>query len=375
MIPQKKPSWLQGDNEYSFKFIVEKSEQEKQKKKSSHQEPKRPRGVFRKILLFLLLFSLGGAGLYFWSLTPINPNSRAHQVVIIPYGASLRQVGGLLEKRDLIRNKYLFELYAKISSKKMMIKAGRYRLDQGMAMPKIAKSLEQGTPEGLRVTIPEGFTANEIAELLAKRGLVNKEKFLMALKDPQIMKDVLGEYYQNEITPEGYLFPDTYQLSINADEVEVLKVMMKQFVEVFKENFATVPAKKVKEVVIMASLIEKEAKVAEERAVIAGVFYNRLQRRYPLQSCATVQYALGERKKSLTYKDVRIDSPYNTYKYRGLPPGPIANPGIASLTAAIHPKQVDYMYFVAKSNGEHVFSETYEQHLKVQQQMKHENHE
>ncbi len=378
MIPQKKPSWLQGNDDYSFKFIVEESEQttKGRKKKSSSQEPKPERRGFGKFWLFLLCCLLGVGGFSFWAFGPIKQNSRAHQVVIIPYGASLRQVGNLLEKRDLIRNKYLFELYAKFISREITIKAGRYRLDQGMSMPIIVKALQEGTYEGVRVTIPEGLTNKEIADLLSQRGLVDHEKFITVLQDSKIAKEILGEYYQNMTSLEGYLFPDTYEFPINADETEVVKVMLKRFMEVFKTNFADVPVGKVKEILTMASLVEKEAKAAEERTIIAGVFYNRLQRHIRLESCATVQYALqyerGERKKTLTYKDVKIDSPYNTYKNSGLPPGPIANPGIASLTAAVHPEKVDYLYFVAQANGRHIFSATYKQHLEAQRRMKNE---
>jgi UPF0755 protein len=235
-----------------------------------------------------------------------------------------------------------------------------------MSVPAIVHELRRGIPPSLKITIPEGLNNKEVAELFSQKGLVNLASFTDALKDHSAIYELLDDYHI-KTGMEGYLFPDTYNFELNASiEKEIIHKMILRFKDVYEQNFPEIPVNKRKEIVIIASLVEKEAKKPEERPIIAGVFYNRLRRGYALQSCATVQYSLGKRKERLYYKDLQVESPYNTYLHQGLPPGPIANPGLASLKAAVNPAQVSYLYFVAKPDGSHVFSTTFEQHLKAQ---------
>jgi len=201
--------------------------------------------------------------------------------------------------------------------------------------------------------------------MIAAVNLVSREEFLEAAAKGEFDYDFLTGVPHGEKRLEGFLFPDTYQFEADATAEEIINVMLKRFGEVYNEEYrrrAQELGLSTLEVVTMASIVEKEAKLDEERAVIAGVFYNRLKKNWKLESCATVQYLLGEPKAELSYKDLEIDSPYNTYKYYGLPPGPIASPGKASLEAALYPEEVDYLFFRANPDGSHTFSRTLAEH-------------
>lgn len=317
--------------------------------------------VLVSVVLVLLFI-----GYYCWNLAPTDSGNKDFYVFKVPYGSSLRQISQTLAKNHLIRSQFVFELYVRLNPHQRMAKAGYYRISPGMSVPDIVSELRRGIAQSVRITIPEGLDNQEIAALLAQKGLVNPQSFLNAARDSALVNQLAG----NEQTlsgTEGYLFPDTYNFELNATvEKQIIQKMFLRFQEVFQKNFQQISADRRKEIVIIASLVEKEARKPEERPIIAGIFYNRLRLGYPLQSCATVQYSLGKRKERLYYKDLQVNSPYNTYLHQGLPPGPISNPGLASLKAAAYPAQVQYLYFVAKPDGTHIFSTTYQQHLNAQ---------
>jgi UPF0755 protein len=316
------------------------------------------------VIMVLTVFIL--AVLYFvWNLAPVEPGARTTHIFEVPYGASLRQVCQTLEKQGIIRSKTIFEIYVRLNPTKRMTKAGHYQIGPGMSVPRLVSELVSGKPRLIRITIPEGLTVKKIAALLAQKGLVDRERFIRLANDPNLVNRVL-KTIQVKNGAEGYLFPDTYEFDLDATEADIITAMLKQFEKVYNRNFVTSAQKRLAEVVTVASIVEKEAKDAAERPVIAGVFYNRLRRNLALQSCATVQYVLGERKERLLYRDLQVQSAYNTYLHSGLPPGPIANPGLESLKAAVFPLEVTYLFFVAKPDGTHIFSNTYEEHLRAQ---------
>jgi UPF0755 protein len=318
-------------------------------------------GILGSIVMIMLL-----VGWYGWNLTPTNFGSNDSHIFKIPYGYSLREVGQLLAKKHFIRSKLVFEIYVRLNPRQRMAKAGYYQINAGMSVPAIVHELRRGLPQSVKITIPEGLDNQEMANLLAQKGLVNPVSFLTMTKDQKLIDKLFGE---EQVTSgmEGYLFPDTYNLELNTMvEKQIIHKMLLRFKEVFQQNFGQILPSRRKEILIIASLVEKEAKKPEERPIIAGIFYNRLRLGYALQSCATVQYSLGKRKERLYYRDLQVNSPYNTYLHQGLPPGPIANPGLASLKAAVFPASVNYLYFVAKPDGTHIFSTTYQQHLNAQ---------
>ncbi len=313
--------------------------------------------------VFFLLILIGLA----WNLTPVSPGKSDLQLVEIEYGSSLREVSRLLKDKKIIRSQFVFEAYVRLDLKNRMAKAGWYHIGPGFSVPKLARELHRGTPQNIKLTIPEGLTIKEIGALLERKNLCSQEQFLAKTRDISFINGILGDF-QIGSSLEGYLFPDTYDFALPVSAEEVISKMLQRFKEVFEENFGNLPQTKRREMVIIASLVEMEARRADERPVIAGVFYNRLRLGYRLESCATVQYVLGTHRQ-LYYKDLKVESPYNTYLHYGLPPGPIANPGLASLKAAASPASVRYLYFVAKPDGAHIFSTNYRDHLRAQRQV------
>ncbi|NLW08230.1 MAG: endolytic transglycosylase MltG [Firmicutes bacterium] len=325
--------------------------------------------LLQPLCLLLVVFFCGQVAWIYYGLKPSAVTGQAIRLDV-PRGSSVKEVGRLLEREGLIRNSNSFVWYVYLTGKVRAIKAGRYQLTAGMPFAKIFSELQQGRPVYHRVTIPEGLTQKEITELLAKRGLIDKERFETLLSDRDFLFTYLEEFKPR--SAEGFLFPDTYDFADEASEEEILGVFFRRFLQVWNEIAPTRTGGNLSplQVVILASIIEREAKKEEERPIIAAVFLNRLRLGYPLQSCATVMYALGERKARLLYEDLKVESPYNTYLYRGLPPGPISSPGRASLAAALRPADTDYLYFVARPDGSHSFSRTYREHLRAQRELR-----
>ncbi|MBI3781169.1 MAG: endolytic transglycosylase MltG, partial [candidate division NC10 bacterium] len=239
--------------------------------------------------------------------------------------------------------------------------AGEYEFAPRLSLLEIVRRLEQGRGLVHQVTIPEGFAAQQIARLLAERGLVNWDRFMALLQDRQTVE----QYGLGGESLEGYLFPDTYRLIKGLSEEVIVHRMVRRFQEMLGPEEHTRAEKlgmSVHEIVTLASLIEREAQVPEERPLVSAVFYNRLRRGIPLQSDPTVLYGLSRFSGRLTKANLQAPSPYNTYLKQGLPPGPIANPGRASIMAALHPASSRYLYFVSKNDGTHAFSTTLQEH-------------
>lgn len=286
------------------------------------------------------------------------------QQVIIPRGKDAKEIAKILESRKVIFSKIRFVILTKILGIEDKLKAGEYKFNNKMTTLQIIEKLQKGEVILHKfTTIPEGYNLREIANLLAEKKLVDKDKFLKCCYEVSILREREQKACQSL---EGYLFPDTYEIS-GLKEEAIVKVMVNRFYEITGCNYEAL-ARKVGldfyEAVIMASLIEKEAKVSKERKIISAVFHNRLKRRMPLSSCATVMYSLGRHKRKLSYRDLKINSPYNTYLRIGLPPGPICNPGKEALWAAVNPAPTNYLYFVSLGNGRHKFSKDYNQHIK-----------
>ncbi|HEX3048380.1 MAG TPA: endolytic transglycosylase MltG [Bacillota bacterium] len=315
---------------------------------------------------FILLMFLGIS----WNLAPVQPGVKNTQVFEVRHNASLREVARDLSSHGLIRSSLAFEIYVRLDFKHRMPKAGWYQLSPSMSGARMVRELQRGTPREVRITIPEGRTIKEIADLLAEKGYVDPKQFLAVAGDSKLIRDNLGDELAGDVSglPEGYLFPDTYNFMLPVTETKIISTMLRRFRTVFQENFGKLSTEKRRELVIMASLVEMEARKSEERPIIAGIFDNRLRIGMRLESCATVQYVLGTHK-HLYYKDLKVESPYNTYLHYGLPPGPIANPGLASMKAAAQPAPVRFLYFVAKPDGSHIFSETLNQHDRAQREI------
>ncbi|GGK20127.1 aminodeoxychorismate lyase [Caldalkalibacillus thermarum] len=325
--------------------------------------------VVAAVLLFLSTATLG---VYVYqSLQPVDPHSEQVVEVNIPEGASGREIASILKEQQLIRNEDIFYFFVRMQGG-VNFKAGRHHLSPSMSMPDIVAHLESQTyAESELVTIPEGLTVEQVAERLAEAGLVDQHRFLKLINhgdfsDITFVRDI-PEKEDRPYRLEGFLFPETYHIPQGADEEEIIRIMLREFERRYQDwkELAEDSPYHFYDIVILASLIEREAAVDSERRTIAGVLHNRLEAGMKLQVDATVQYALGEHVERVLYEHLEIDHPYNTYQHEGLPPGPIANPGLDSILAALKPEKHQFKYYVLKNDGtrEHYFAETYKEHL------------
>ncbi len=287
-------------------------------------------------------------------------------MVVVPQESTATQVGQILKDHELIRSPFIFVLYARWKNLDGSLKAGEYLLNNGLSTPEIVSELVDGRLASETITIPEGYTLAQVAELLETKGLASKEEFYAVAAQEDFPYKFLEESPKGERRLEGYLFPDTYRVTRGNSVRSLIDEMLKRFDQEMEDLDYPARAQKVgltlHEAVTLASLVEREAKIDEERPLIAGVIHNRMEKSMLLQIDATVQYALGTNKPQIYYKDLEVDSPYNTYKNSGLPPGPIAMPGRASLLAAVEPAETAYLYYVAKPDGSHAFATNYAEH-------------
>ncbi len=271
----------------------------------------------------------------------------------ITEGMSAMEIINLLEEEGVIKNPKLFRFFLKFAGSSRNLQAGFYEISVRSSYISILQTLIDGSNVYVKVTIPEGFKAEEIALRLYENEIIDDiEKFVKEIEYREL---------------RGFLFPETYKFSKNETVKNVINKMTNQFFKNFSNEYklrAEELGFTLKEIVTLASLIEKEAKVSAERPIISNVFHLRLKKRMRLQSCASVLFAIGEHRDRLLYKDLLIDSPFNTYRNFGLPPTPIANPGIYSLRAALYPAAKDYLFFFSKGDGSHIFSGTYNEHSK-----------
>ncbi len=318
-----------------------------------------PKRIIILLIAVVIFFSLFTLLLFFNS--PSRTGLFASNFVV-EHGDSVIRVAGKLRRAGIIRSKRFFIAIVKIRRLSGEIKAGEYRFDGKLKTNEIVNILNEGTVVTVKFTIPEGLHIAQIAEILEREGIVPAEDFKRASQNPELLRR-FGIPFESA---EGFLFPDTYVVAKNLPADQIVTVMIERFLQALESiSFATNTEDELKRIIIIASLVEREAKIDDERPIIAAVFYNRLMNNKRLESCATVQYVLGKPKERLLYRDLKVDSPYNTYLHKGLPPGPIANPGIESIKAAISPADVNYLFFVSKQDGSHYFSSTYEEHLRA----------
>ena len=312
--------------------------------------------AFAFLLLAGVLLSAGVAQYLVQPARKMGPD----QIFIVHKGATLREVIYDLEKRGIIANKTSLLLWNRLSGHGTKIKAGEYRLNSGMAPLGVLQILSKGNIITHPVTIPEGFTIKQIAEELDKKGLADRAKFSALAEDP----DVVKSYGISGPSLEGYLYPDTYRFGRGQPAISIIDVMVRRFFEVTSPLQERIRGSGMtfQQVVTMASLIEKETGQRGERPVIASVFLNRLKKGMRLESDPTVIYGIRDFNGNLTRKDLSESTPYNTYVIRGLPFGPIANPGEEAIKAVLYPADTDYLYFVSKNNGSHHFSKTLREH-------------
>jgi UPF0755 protein len=292
--------------------------------------------------------------------------------VTIPAGSSFATAVDSLARAKVVSSPRLFRFYASARHRDRDLKAGTYAFQPGASWNDVLDALTRGKGLVHTVTIPEGFALSSIAAVLGRALSVPAESVLVAASDSALRNRL------DVPTPtlEGYLFPDTYTFAEGTSPADAVRLMVARFEQVWKPEWDArlqQLAMSRHDIITLASIVEKEARLAEERPVISAVYHNRLKRGMLLQADPTVQYALGRHVDRVLYKDLEIDSRYNTYKHPGLPPGPIASPGAASIEAALFPANVPYLYFVASPDGHHEFRQTFAEHTEAREQIRREN--
>ncbi|MFZ0036729.1 MAG: endolytic transglycosylase MltG [Candidatus Acidiferrales bacterium] len=296
---------------------------------------------------------------------PYKHYSGESVIVDIPHGTSRWSTAGLLAKNGVIRSRVAFEFFSHWHQRRLL-QAGEYLFEGPMTERQVFWKIANGRINVVSVKIPEGWNMFDIADQLERQKLCSRADFLRVARDPTPILDIAP----HARSLEGFLFPSTYLFGRHTPPDQIAATMVREFRRVWNNlnpdlAIATATTPSLEDTVTLASLVERETPLESERPLVAGVFYNRLHRNYPLQCDPTVQYALalaGRPTQIVRHADLRVDSPYNTYLRPGLPPGPIANPGEASLRAAIDPAKTDFMYFVANDTGGHFFSKTLEEH-------------
>jgi len=322
------------------------------------------------IIIFLIL--IGSLLFYAWRgiYLPKNPNSKEEKIFTIQKGEGTREISSSLEKQGFIQWGPLFRIYTHTKGIAGKLQAGEYSISPSMTIPEIVEKFVDGDVVKIMVTIPEGFTINDIEKRLIENGLdINSE-----------IKTKKAELYKNEFqflaslpddfNLEGYLFPDTYQFSYRITPEEIVKKMLSNLDQKLTSNLReeiSHQGKSIFEIITMASLIEKEVKTFEDKKIVSGILWKRIENNMPLQVDATISYITGGKSNQISVEETKIDSPYNTYKYRGLPLGPICNPGLESIMAAVYPKSSDYWYYLSTPDGQTIFSKTFDEHIKAKE--------
>jgi UPF0755 protein len=293
----------------------------------------------------------------------LTPPGSGDKAVLADFakGSSLKRFADDLEKKGVIRSPRLFVLYARFRGDASRLQAGTYRFTDGLSPVEILREMARGEVYEQRFSLPEGYSIYQVAELLEGRKLFTRERFLAACSDAKL----LAELKLPGKSVEGYLYPSTYGIRPGMDEAATIRAMVEAFRKSVGEMLsnATVPDRLTRhQVVILASVVEKEAVVAGEQPLIASVFLNRLRRGMPLQSDPTAVYGVRAFAGKVRKADIQRDNPYNTYLIKGLPPGPIGNPSASAIKAVLQPAFSNYLYFVAKNDGTHYFSTSLEEH-------------
>ncbi len=341
--------------------------------------------VIRKIVglvILCLVILIGGTAIggYLYvnsALKPVDPDNTDPVKVEIPIGSGVTSIGNILEDKGIVKNSTVFKYYVKFNNE-AGFQAGSYDLTPSMTLNEIVNSLKTGKvmrKAEFKITIPEGLQLDQIAEIIAEKSPYKKDEVEKKLNDKKWLEQLKKEYPElitDEILKkeikrplEGYLYPATYPFYEKHPSLDsILKKMIAQTDEVLAQYQEAMAANGYTphELLTLSSLIEEEATEKADRGKISSVFYNRMEEGMPLQTDPTVLYALGKHKEKTVYKDLKVDSPYNTYQVKGLPPGPIANAGVSSIEAALQPEDTEYYYFLAASNGSVYYSETLDEH-------------
>jgi UPF0755 protein len=320
------------------------------------------------LVLFFMIAGIALTGFAYEIRTAHTAFHGIKKIEIIP-GLGSRKIGELLKHEGLIRSKWAFVIYVSIRREASYLKPGIYAFNDTATIPDIARDLTSGAAE-LSITIPEGWTSTEIAAYLDKQGIASRKDFQNAIGFDTPSATLQSQFAFLKEKPayaglEGYLFPDTYRFFIHTPTEQIVAKMLQNFDAKLSNDLrqeALHQNRTIFEIITMASLIEKEVASENDRALVSGVLWKRLELNIPLHVDATVLYARPQRIGKVSLADTKINSPYNTYRYAGLPPGPIANPGLSAIRATLFPKKSPYFYYLSTPDGKTIFSKTLEDH-------------
>lgn len=312
--------------------------------------------------LFLLLICL--IILYQVIYIPLDKKVEEEIIFKVEKGEGLFQVSKKLENKDLIKNNLPFEIYVMLRNDFDNLKRGSYKLSPSMSVAEIAQKIIKGDVINIKLTFIEGWNNEQVANHLERNNIFKKESFLESLKNYK-GNSKLFKKIPESVRLEGYLFPDTYSIEEDISPSKLIKKMISNLQNKLSDEIGedlSVEEKKLHEVIIMASLIEKEVKTYKDKRLVSGIAWKRIENNIPLQMDATIVYITGRNSTKIPLEETKIDSPYNTYKYKGLPPGPICNPGLESIKAALNPKESNYWYYLSAPSGETIFSKNLLEH-------------
>jgi UPF0755 protein len=334
----------------------------------------------KKLLIIFLLCVLISVFLYQGIFFPKDFELVEDKIFLVEKGESLSQIGENLEKESLIKSKFFFYLYILLKGDQSELQAGNYSLNSRMNVAEIAKKITSGVVAKERITIIEGWNLRDVGFYFEGKGMFLAEELFELVGFPAIdyskatdlpePKDFSEDYSFLKEKPqnvglEGYLFPDTYELSKDDNLEEIVRKMLDNFDRKLDSQLREETKgqdKTIFEIITMASLLEKEVRTEDEKELVAGILWKRLENNMPLQVDATITYITGKKTTKISKEETKIDSPYNTYQYRGLPLGPICNPGLESILAAMNPRDSEYWYYLSVPGGETIFSKTLEEH-------------
>lgn len=333
-------------------------------------QKKRRKWPWILLIIFIILIVTGVAFGFFVNKALVAPagNSNEAKIFTIEPGSGNAKIAMNLKEQGLIKYPWLFLGFIQYKNINNKMQTGKYELKDTMTISEIADILSQGKVAENQVTFPEGFTIDQMAKRLEEQNIVKAADFKKAAKVYYPYRFLDDRPKKNNL--EGFLFPDTYNFTLDATADNVVEKMLLNFDEKLTDKMRDDIKKtnmNIYEVVTMASIIEKEVISPEDQKMVAGIFYKRWNSDMPLQSCATLQYILKTNKKVFSVADTQVESPYNTYLNKGLPPGPICNPGISAIEAAIYPTKTDYLFFLSDKDGKTIFAKTYEEQLANQE--------
>ncbi len=329
------------------------------------------------IIFFIIIIIITGVIRLSYLMGPVDQNDNSLNTIKIEKGCSSYEIGEKLYNKNLIMSKNIFHILITITDYDKKLQAGYYEFSPSYSMWEIINRMVEGRIATFKVTIPEGYDIDNIIERLANKTNYKEQDFKKVIIANNMKREYLpADKIKYKFKLEGFLYPDTYIIPHEYSPKKIIETMLKQFERewLFKLRFETEELDfNILEIMTIASLIENEAKIDKEKSIISAVIYNRLQKNMYLQIDAGIQYSIDGHKDKLLYKDLKIDSPYNTYLYRGLPPGPICSPGDEAIFAALNPADKDYLFYFALADGKHVFTKSYNEHLQLQQEIKTEN--